>query len=34
LTYRKIEEALKDTEFKTSKSAIGEMIKHHLASKK
>jgi len=34
LSLRKIEEALKDTEFKTSKSAIGEMIKHHLASKK
>lgn len=31
---RKIEDALKDTEFKISKSAIGEMIKHHLASKK
>lgn len=34
LSLRKIEEALKDTEFKTSKSAIGEMIKHKLTSKK
>jgi RecA-family ATPase len=34
LSLRKIEDALKDTEFKTSKSALGEMIKHHLTSKK
>jgi RecA-family ATPase len=34
LSLRKIEDALKDTEFKTSKSAIGEMIKHNLTSKK
>lgn len=34
LSLRKIEDALKDTDFKTSKSAIGEMIKHNSTSKK